>query len=57
MKYSQLKKCKQCKAYFSPANSLQQVCSHACAVKWNSKKEINKKEKVFKKGLQTKADY
>ena len=57
MKPSQLKKCKQCRRYFSPANSLQQVCSYQCALKFNSKKEVTKRVKDLKKGLQTKSDY
>lgn len=57
MKSSQLKRCKQCKAYFSPVNSLQQVCSYKCALKFNSKKEVNKRVKILKKKIQTKSDY
>lgn len=57
MKSSQLKKCKQCKAYFSPQNSLQLVCSYQCALKFNSNKEVNKRIKDLKKVVKTKADY
>lgn len=57
MKHSQLKKCKQCKAYFSPINSLQLVCSYQCALKFNSKKEVNKRIKDLKKVVKTKSDY
>ncbi len=57
MKTSQLKKCRQCKAYFSPANSLQQVCSYKCSLKYSSKKEISTSVKVLKKKVQTKSDY
>lgn len=57
MKSSQLKKCKQCKAHFSPLNSLQLVCSYQCALKFNSKKEVNKRIKDIKKVVKTKADY
>lgn len=46
-----------CGREFSPMNSLQQVCSYVCALKWNSKKEVDKRVRSLKKGLQTKSDY
>lgn len=53
----EIKKCKQCRRYFSPMNSLQQVCSYQCALKFNSKKEVNNRMKNLKRGLKTKSDY
>ena len=53
----EIKKCKQCRSYFSPMNSLQQVCSYQCAIKFNSKKEVNKRVKDLKKRIKTKSDY
>lgn len=57
MKTYHLKKCKQCRAYFSPINSLQLVCSYKCALKFNSKREINKRVKALKKNIKTKSNY
>lgn len=48
-----LKRCKQCGKEFKPINSLQNVCSYICALKFNSKKEVEKRIKVIKKGLVT----
>lgn len=51
------KKCKQCGKAFSPINSLQPVCSYLCALKYNSKKEVDKRIRNLKKGLQTQSDH
>lgn len=47
------KLCKQCGSKFKPFNSLQPVCSPACAVKFNSKKEVNKSVKEMRKTSQS----
>lgn len=45
--------CKQCGTKFKPYNTLQVVCSGSCAIKFNSKKEIDKRVKVMKKESQS----
>jgi hypothetical protein len=43
------KKCKQCGKLYSPIySSIQPVCSYICALKFNEKKEIDKRVKEFK---------
>lgn len=46
-----LKKCKQCPKEFQPRSSLQVVCSAECAIKFNSKKESDKRHKELRKEL------
>lgn len=46
-----LKLCKQCGNPFKPYNSLQIVCGVTCAVKFNSKKEVDKRVKQLRKEL------
>ena len=47
------KKCKQCSKEFLPYVPLQIVCSPACALEFNSKKQVTKRVKEFKKALVT----
>jgi hypothetical protein len=50
MKKYRPKKCKVCSVQFTPQySSLQVVCSPKCAVKFNSKKEVNKRVKEMRK--------
>lgn len=51
------RKCKQCGKEFLPYNPLQPVCSPVCALEFNSKKEVDKRVKKMKQGLQTHSDY
>lgn len=47
------KKCKQCLKEFLPYQPLQVVCSMDCALEFNSKKQVTKRVKEFKKSLVT----
>lgn len=47
------KKCKQCSKEFLPYVPLQIVCSPACALEFNSKKQVTKRVKEMKKALVT----
>lgn len=47
------KACRQCGAQFTPFNTLQPVCTPACAVKFNSKKEVEKRVKQMRKDSQS----
>ena len=49
--------CNQCGKEFIPFNSITPVCSYVCALKFNSKKEVDKRVKELKKGLLTHSDY
>jgi hypothetical protein len=55
-KQPKAKVCKQCGEKFKPMNSLQNVCSPKCAIAFNSKKEIDKRVKVFRKETQSLSD-
>jgi len=50
-------KCKQCGKEFKPFNSVQPVCSYICALKYNDKKQVDKRVKEMKKNLTTRSDY
>lgn len=45
--------CKQCGNSFKPYNTIQPVCSPACALKFNSEKEVKKRVKEMKKDSQS----
>lgn len=47
-KRPKLRSCKQCGNSFMPMNSLQPVCSPACALKFNSEKEVEKRVKEMR---------
>jgi len=49
--------CKSCQKPFVPFNSLTPVCSASCALKFNSKKEIQKRIKEMKTSLRKLSDY
>ena len=53
MKKPKKKKCKQCSKEFLPYVPLQIVCSPACALEFNSKKQVTKRVKEMKKALVT----
>jgi predicted Zn-dependent peptidase len=50
------RKCKVCERDFTPMNSLQQVCNYICALKFNDKKEIEKRIKQMKSDVQSVQD-
>ena len=55
---AKIKKCKQCGNSFTPYYSaLQVVCGTECALKFNSKKEADKRVKQMRKDLKTHKDY
>ena len=55
---AKIKKCKQCGNSFTPYYSaLQVVCGPECALKFNSKKESDKRVKQMRKDLKTHKDY
>ena len=49
--------CKQCGKEFLPYTPLTIVCSPNCAYEWNKEKNVKKRVKEMKKGLQTHSDY
>lgn len=52
------KKCKQCGGLFTPFYStIQATCSIECAVKFNTKKEVDKRVRQMKAELRTHSDY
>jgi len=52
------KKCKQCGSLFTPFYStIQATCSVECAVKFNTKKEVDKRVRQMKAELRTHSDY
>lgn len=51
------KRCRQCDKEYMPYNPLQVVCSPACALEYNSKKEVNKRVKEMKNELKDKKWY
>lgn len=52
------KKCKQCGSLFTPYYStIQATCSVECAVKFNTKKEVDKRVRQMKAELRTHSDY
>lgn len=58
-----MKKCRQCRKNFDPRNSLQVVCSPACAIKdakrkaQNAEKKARKEVRVRKQLLKTRSDF
>jgi hypothetical protein len=50
-------KCKQCGKEFKPFNSVQPVCSYICALKYNDKKQVDKRVKEMKKNVEKKSSY
>lgn len=49
--------CKQCGKEFLPYTPLTIVCSPNCAYEYNKEKNVKKRVKEMKKGLQTHSDY
>jgi hypothetical protein len=45
--------CKMCGKKFLPYNTIQPVCSVSCLMEYNSKKQVTKRVKEFKKALVT----
>jgi hypothetical protein len=50
------KSCPVCSKPFIPFNSLQVVCGYVCAIKYNDKKEIDKRIKQYKSNVQSLSD-
>lgn len=56
MKQVKKRKCKVCNAEFLPTNTIQPVCNYLCALKFNEKKEVEKRIKQMKVEVQSLAD-